>query len=78
MPGLKTRQLRFYVISVIIVFAIVLSLRYFILGPSRVLGVAVFCAGFLLGMLGMFIAAHLYRSKSLWKSQNRLNEPEKK
>jgi RsiW-degrading membrane proteinase PrsW (M82 family) len=69
----KPRPLKFYVIAVIIVLVIVLALRYFILGPSRVSGVFVFCAGFLLGMFGMFVAANLYRSPSIWKSQNRLN-----
>jgi hypothetical protein len=78
MSSLKTHSLKFYVIAVIIAIAIVLALRYFILGPSRVLGAAVFCAGFLLGMFGMFIAANLYKSKSIWKNQNRLNEPENK
>jgi RsiW-degrading membrane proteinase PrsW (M82 family) len=78
MPVTKTRSLKFYVISVIIALTVVLLLRYFILGPSKVLGVAVFCAGFLLGMFGMFVAANLYRSPSIWKSQNRLNEPKNK
>jgi hypothetical protein len=77
MPIFKTRPLKFYVVSVVIVFAVILSLQYFILGPSRVLGFFVFCAGFLLGMLGMFIATNLYRSPAIWKSQNRLNEPKK-
>jgi hypothetical protein len=75
---MKSRSLKFYVLTVIIVLAIVLALRYFILGPSRVFGASIFCAGFLLGMFGMFVAANLYRSKSIWKNQNRLNEPENK
>jgi len=75
---MKNRPLKFYVIATIIALAVVLALRYFILGPSKVLGAAVFCAGFLLGMFGMFVAANLYRSKSIWKNQNRLNESEKK
>jgi hypothetical protein len=78
MQLLKTRPLKFYVIATIIALAIVIALRYFIAGSSSLLGVSVFCAGFLLGMFGMFLAANLYRSKSIWKNQNRLNSSENK
>jgi hypothetical protein len=78
MPDLKTRPLKFYVIAVVIVLAIVIALRYFIAGPYSLLEISVFCAGFLCGMLGMFLAANLYRSKSIWKNQNRLNNENNK
>lgn len=74
MPVFKNQSLKFYVIAIVIVLAVVLAARYFILWPSRVLGVFVFCIGFLWGMFGMFIAANLYRSESIWKNQNRLHE----
>ncbi|HTX86807.1 MAG TPA: hypothetical protein VMC41_01925 [Candidatus Nanoarchaeia archaeon] len=75
MLGFKIRPLKFYVIAVVIVLALLITLRYFIAGSSSLLEVAVFCAGFLWGMFGMFLAANFYRSKSIWKNQNRLNEP---
>jgi hypothetical protein len=78
MFGLKSRPLKFYVIATIIALAIVIALRYFIAGSSTILGVAIFCAGFLWGMLGMFLAANLYRSPMIWKNQNRLNEVKNK
>jgi hypothetical protein len=74
----KTRPLKFYVVAVVIVLAIVIALHYFIAGPASLLGISVFCAGFLCGMFGMFLAANLYRSKSIWKNQNRLNSSENK
>jgi uncharacterized membrane protein (DUF485 family) len=71
MIGSKTRSLKFYVIITIIVLAIVIALRYLIAGTTSLLEVSVFCAGFL---WGMFLAANLYRSPTIWKNQNRLNE----
>jgi len=74
---MKNRPLKFYVIAVIIAMAIVIALRYFIAGQSSLLGISIFCAGFLWGMLGMFLAANLYRSPIIWKNQNRLHEIKK-
>jgi len=74
----KTRPLKFYVIAVIIAMAIVIALRYYIAGSKSLPEVSVFCAGFLWGMFGMFLAANLYRSPSIWKNQNRLHLPENK
>jgi hypothetical protein len=49
-----------YVVAVLIVWAIVLCLAWIIGGIGRFKIVAVFCAGFLFGMLAMYIAVHLY------------------
>jgi hypothetical protein len=49
-----------YVVAVLIVWAIVLCLAWLIGGIARFKIVAVFCAGFLFGMLAMYIAVHIY------------------
>lgn len=59
---MKKTSLAVYVIGVVIVITLV----NFIIGytnPSEVRSVMTFSLGFLLGMLAMYIAVHLYRWK---------------
>ena len=50
-----------YVIGVIVAWAIVLCVAWFVGGQADVRTFGFVCAGFLLGMLAMYIAVHLYR-----------------
>ena len=50
-------------IGVVIALAIVNLLAWLTGGKARLTQTAVFSAGFLFGMLAMFIAVHLYRWK---------------
>jgi hypothetical protein len=52
-----------YVIGVLVVWAIILCSTWFIRGGKNFRTIAVFCAGFLIGMLAMYIAVHLYTWK---------------
>ena len=56
------RTLTAYGIAVVIVFAILNGIFWLIRNP-RVHDLNIFSAGFVLGMLGMYIAAWLYGSK---------------
>jgi hypothetical protein len=49
-----------YVIAVLIVWAIILCSTWFMGGGKNFRTLALFCAGFLIGMLAMYIAVHLY------------------
>lgn len=49
-----------YGIAVILVLAALNGILWLVWDPSRVQRVNVFSAGFILGMLGMYIAAWLY------------------
>lgn len=49
-----------YMVGVLVVWAFVLGLAWIIGGAERFKIIAVFCAGFLFGMLAMYIAVHLY------------------
>jgi hypothetical protein len=49
-----------YVIGVLIVWAIILCSAWFMRGRKNFRTLALFCAGFLIGMLAMYIAVHLY------------------
>ncbi len=57
------KSLLWYVVGVIVVMVVVLCIRWLIGGEPSVQTIEIFCAGFLLGMLGMYIAVHLYRWK---------------
>ena len=57
--GLSMRTLTSYGIAVIIVFAVLNSIAWSA-GTPRLHDLPVFSAGFVLGMLGMYIAAWLY------------------
>jgi hypothetical protein len=50
-----------YVIAVIIVWAVILCTLWFMGDYARLRTFAIFCGGFLMGMLAMFIAVHLYK-----------------
>ena len=54
------RTLTGYGIAVVIVFAILNGITWLVGNPPRLHGLNVFSAGFILGMLGMYIAAWLY------------------
>lgn len=54
------RTLTGYAIGVIVALAIVNCLAWLVGGTTRQHGIGVFSAGFVLGMLGMYIAAHVY------------------
>ena len=51
-----------YVVSVIVVLAVLNGIASFT-GAAKLKSMGVFSAGFLLGMLAMYIAVHLYRWK---------------
>lgn len=53
------RTLTGYAIGVVIVLAILNGMAW-LLGTPRLHNLNVFSAGFVLGMLGMYLAAHLY------------------
>jgi len=53
------RTLTGYYIGVLVVFAILNVIAWLVDAP-RLYGLGVFSAGFLMGALGMYIAAHLY------------------
>ena len=50
-----------YIISVVCVWAIILVLVKFFGTSARFRTIAIFCAGFLIGMLAMWIAVHVYK-----------------
>ena len=54
------RTLTSYGVAVILVFAVLNGIRWLAGNPPRLQSLDVFSAGFILGMLGMYIAAWLY------------------
>ena len=60
---MKKRPLSFYVTSVVIALILVNCIVWFIKGDPESREVMIFSLGFLIGMLAMFIAVHLYRWK---------------
>jgi hypothetical protein len=54
------RTLTGYGIAVTLVFAALNALRWLLGNPLRLHSFPVFSAGFVLGMLGMYVAARLY------------------
>ncbi len=50
-----------YIISVICVWAIILIIVRFYGSSERFKTMSIFCAGFLIGMLAMWIAVHVYK-----------------
>jgi hypothetical protein len=52
-----------YVIGVIIVMAVILCLARFVGGGIHFKKILIFFSGFLIGMLAMYIAVHLYKWK---------------
>jgi hypothetical protein len=60
---MKKYPLSLYVVGVIIVLVIVNYLSWFVGGEARLKSFELFSSGFLLGMLAMYIAVHIYRWK---------------
>jgi hypothetical protein len=60
---MKKYPLWLYVIGVIVVLVVVNCISWFLGGEARLHTVEIFSGGFLLGMLAMYIAVHLYRWK---------------
>jgi hypothetical protein len=58
----QRRTLTGHGVAVPVVLAILNGTAWFVGAPRRH-GLGVFCAGFALGMLGMYIPAHLYAYK---------------
>ncbi|HUC19444.1 MAG TPA: hypothetical protein VMA37_17325 [Acetobacteraceae bacterium] len=54
------RTLTAYGIGVLVVLAIVNGMAWLMGGTRRARDIGIFSAGFVLGMLGMYIAAYLY------------------
>lgn len=52
-----------YVLGVIVVLALVNCIAWFVGGQAKLTRFAIFSGGFLIGMLAMYIAVHLYRWK---------------
>jgi len=59
------RALTTYIAAVIIVMAAVIGIRWLAAGPEGTQKMAVFFAGFLFGMIAMYIAMHIYRD-DIW------------
>jgi hypothetical protein len=51
-----------YVIAVVVVWALILGAAWFTGDGARFRTLAIFCGGFFMGMLAMFIAMHIYKS----------------
>jgi hypothetical protein len=51
-----------YVIGVIVVWAVILGVMWFLGDIARFQTFALVCLGFALGMLAMYIAVHVYKS----------------
>ena len=59
------RTLTHYVVAVVIVLAVVTGIRWLAGGYEAAGKMAVFSAGFLFGMIAMYIAMHVYRD-NIW------------
>ena len=60
---MKRYPLSIYVTGVIIVLAIINCIAWFVGGVIHARNISIFSGGFLLGMLAMYIAVHIYRYK---------------
>lgn len=60
---MKKYSLIVYVIGVIIALVLVNCIAWFVGGATKLRSFELFSMGFLLGMLAMYIAVHLYRWK---------------
>ena len=59
------RTLTTYVIAVVIVMAVVVLIRWLVAGHEGAQKMLIFFAGFLFGMIAMYIATHVYRD-NIW------------
>ena len=60
---MKRYPLSLYVTGVIIVLAIINCIAWFAGGVMHARNIIIFSSGFLLGMLAMYIAVHIYTYK---------------
>ncbi|MDI6734551.1 MAG: hypothetical protein QMD50_03660 [Patescibacteria group bacterium] len=60
---MKKYPLWLYVIGVIVVLALINYIAWSVGGEAKLKSFELFSGGFLLGMLAMYIAVHLYRWK---------------
>jgi len=60
--GIKRFPLIVYVIAVAVVWAVLLTVMWFLGDIARFQTFALVCFGFALGMLAMYIAVHVYKS----------------
>ncbi|HEV8014284.1 MAG TPA: hypothetical protein VGP48_02060 [Stellaceae bacterium] len=58
---MQTHSLASYVIAVLIVLAVLNAAAWYFAGPDRLRDIAIYSGGFLMGMLAMWIAVHVYR-----------------
>jgi hypothetical protein len=61
MVTFKKRSIKVYIIGVAIALAIVISVAWFTQSREHFKIITVFCCGYGLGMLAMWIAVHVYR-----------------
>lgn len=59
------RALTNYLAAVIIVMAVVTGIRWLVAGETGARNMLIFFAGFLFGMIAMYIALHIYRD-DIW------------
>jgi len=51
-----------YIIAVVLVWAVILTVARLFGSSERFKTMSIFCAGFLIGMLAMWIAVHVYKN----------------
>ena len=59
--GTKRFPLTVYIIGVAVVWAVLLAVMWFLGDIARFQTFALVCLGFMLGMLAMYIAVHVYK-----------------
>ncbi len=64
---MRAHSLLAYVISVVIGLAIAIAIVWSLRGPAYAARTAIFAAGFLLGMVAMYIAVHVYWDIPIWR-----------
>ena len=60
---MKKRSLWVFVIGVIVVLVIVNWITFMVGGLDKFLKIGIFSAGYLVGLIAMYLAVHLYRWK---------------
>ncbi|EDY18438.1 hypothetical protein CfE428DRAFT_4222 [Chthoniobacter flavus Ellin428] len=61
---MKQRRLSVYVTAVMVVLVIANCLAWLVGGAARFRAMGIYSSGFLIGMLAMYIAMHLYKWQS--------------
>jgi hypothetical protein len=61
MKLVKRTHIGWYAAAVMLALATMLGVTYVARGPAAAAAASVFAVGFLLGMLAMYIAVHVYR-----------------